>query len=125
MSKPARISIIDDDDSVREAVENLIRSLGYDTETFASAEDYLNRGSVSETQCLMTDVHMPGMTGIELQKRLIHAGHRIPVIFMSGFSEEAVRAEAMQNGAIGFLSKPIRVEDLFLCLRTVFGRRPA
>lgn len=117
MSKAARISIIDDDDFVREAVERLIRSLGFDAETFASAEDYMNRGSLAETQCLVTDVHMPGMSGIELQHWLIATGRRIPVIFMSGFSEEGVRADAMQNGAVGFLQKPIKVEILIEYLK--------
>jgi FixJ family two-component response regulator len=112
----ARISIVDDEDSVRDAVEHLIRSLGYDAESFASAEDYLSRGSVAETRCLITDMHMPGMTGIDLQVRLMAAGHRIPIIFMSGFSEDMVRAAALQNGAIGFLNKPINVDDLIECL---------
>ncbi len=98
-------------------MESLIRSLGFDAETFASAEDYLNRSGVAETQCLITDVHMPGMTGIDLQIQLIAAGHRIPIIFMSGYSEETVRAIAMQNGAIGFLEKPIRIDDLIECLK--------
>lgn len=111
-----RISIIDDDEFVREAIERLIRSLGYDAETFASAEDYLNRGNVAETQCLITDVHMPGLTGIDLQLHLIAAGHRIPIIVMSGYSEEAIRAAAMRNGAVGFLNKPILLDDLIECL---------
>jgi FixJ family two-component response regulator len=107
-----RITIIDDDEFVREAVERLIRSLGYDAETFASAEDYLNQSSVADTQCLITDVHMSGLTGVELQTHLIAAGHRIPIIFMSGYSEDTVRATAIRNGAVGFLNKPIRVADL-------------
>ncbi len=116
MPSAACITIIDDDEFVREAVERLIRSLGYDAETFASAEDYLNRSSVAETQCLITDVHMSGLTGVELQTHLIAAGHRIPVIFMSGYSEDTVRAAAIRNGAVGFLDKPIRVDDLIECL---------
>ena len=116
MPNSVRITIIDDDEFVREAVERLIRSLGYDAETFASAEEYLNRSRVADTQCLITDVHMSGMTGIDLQTHLLAAGHRIPMIFMSGYSEDTVRATAMRNGAIGFLDKPIRVADLIECL---------
>jgi FixJ family two-component response regulator len=111
-----RITIIDDDEFVREAVERLIRSLGYDAEMFASAEDYLSQSHVASTQCLITDVHMSGLTGVELQTHLIAAGYRIPVIFMSGYSEDAVRATAIRNGAVGFLNKPIRVADLIECL---------
>lgn len=117
MSEPVRISIIDDDDFVRKAVDRLIRSLGFDAETFASAEDYLNCGRVAETRCLITDLHMPGMSGIDLQNWLIAAGRRIPVIFMSGFSEGSVRAEAIRNGAVGFLDKPIKIEHLLECLK--------
>ncbi len=116
MPSPVRITIIDDDEFVREAVERLIRSLGYDAETFASAEDYLNQSNVADTQCLITDVHMSGLTGVELQTHLIAAGHRIPIIFMSGYSEDTVRATAIRNGAVGFLAKPIRVADLIECL---------
>jgi FixJ family two-component response regulator len=116
LPSPVRITIIDDDEFVREAVERLIRSLGYDAETFASAEDYLNQSNVADTQCLITDVHMSGLTGVELQTHLIAAGHRIPIIFMSGYSEDTVRATAIRNGAVGFLAKPIRVADLIECL---------
>ncbi len=116
MPNSVRITIIDDDEFVREAVERLIRSLGYDAETFASAEDYLNQSNVADTQCLITDVHMSGLTGVELQTHLIAAGYRIPIIFMSGYSEDAARATAIRNGAVGFLNKPIRVADLIECL---------
>lgn len=116
MPSSVRITIIDDDEFVREAVERLIRSLGYDAETFASAEDFLNQSNVADTQCLITDVHMSGLTGVELQTHLVAAGYRIPIIFMSGYSEDAVRATAIRNGAVGFLNKPIRVADLIECL---------
>lgn len=101
---------------VREALESLIRSLDYDAETFASAEDYLNRGRIAETQCLLTDLHMPGMTGLELHNRLIAAGHRIPTIFMSGYSEGALYASAIKAGAAGFFEKPLDIDRLVECL---------
>lgn len=112
MPNSPRISIIDDDDLVREALESLIRSLDYDAETFASAEDYLNRGRIAETRCLLTDLHMPGMTGLDLHNRLIAAGHRIPTIFMSGFTEGALYASAIEAGALGVLTKPLDIDRL-------------
>jgi FixJ family two-component response regulator len=116
LPKPASISIIEDDDLVREALESLIRSLGYDAETFASAEDYLNRGRIAETRCLITDLHMPGMTGLDLHNRLIAAGHRIPTIFMSGYSEGPLYASAIKAGAAGFFEKPIDIDRFVQCL---------
>src|ERR1700745_1347501 len=80
------ISIIDDDRSVREAVESLIRSLGYEAVTFASAEEYLVAEGARESECVITDVQMPGMTGMDLQDRLIADGYRRPIIFMSALS---------------------------------------
>ena len=91
------ISIIDDDYSVREAVKNLIRSIGYDAVTFASAEEYLGCKSVEEFECVITDLQMPGMTGIDLQDRLIAAGYRKPIILMSALSEEDLDSSATKN----------------------------
>jgi FixJ family two-component response regulator len=88
------ISIIDDDRSVREAVKSLIRSLGYEAVTFASAEEYLGADRVRDSECIVTDVHMPGMTGIELRDRLVADGYRRPIIFMSALSEEDAGARA-------------------------------
>lgn len=110
------ISIIDDDESVREATRGLIRSLGYVAATFASAEEFLNSSSLHETTCLITDVHMPGISGIELQRRLIAKGHRLPIIFITAFPEAKVRAQALAAGALGFLSKPFNDETLITCL---------
>src|SRR4051812_2425779 len=100
------ISIVDDDESVRETTKGLIRSLGYVAATFASAEDFLGSGRVQETACLISDVQMPGMSGIDLQSRLIADGHRLPVIFITAFPETRARAQALLRGALGFLSKP-------------------
>lgn len=93
-------------------MESLIRSLGYDTATFISAEDCLGRGRIAEASCLITDVQMPGMTGFELHSRLHADGYRIPVIFMSGRPQEALAEAAIKAGAIGFLGKPVKVERL-------------
>jgi FixJ family two-component response regulator len=110
------ISIIDDDESVREATKGLIRALGYNAATFASAEEYLQSDRISDSACLITDLHMPGMSGADLQDRLIADGHRIPIIFMTAYSEEKVRARVLDAGAFGFLRKPFDDEHLIECL---------
>lgn len=112
MPKTLMISIVDDDESVREAAEVLICSLGYAAATFASAEEYLQSGRASETACLIVDVHMPGMSGIELQAQLIADGHRIPTIFVTAFPKENARVRALRAGAIGFLIKPFSSDCL-------------
>jgi FixJ family two-component response regulator len=113
---PSIISLIDDDEAVREATGHLIQSIGYAVETYASATEYLYSGRVSDTACLIADVQMPGMSGIELQQRLIADGHRIPVIFMTGFPTERMRATLLSLGAIGYLRKPFSDDCLITCL---------
>jgi FixJ family two-component response regulator len=110
------ISIVDDDASVREATKGLIRSLGYSAATFASAEEYLRSERVRDTSCLIADVQMPGMSGVDLQDRLIADGHRTPVIFVTAFPEDRIRTRALEAGAYGFLSKPFDEECLIACL---------
>ena len=118
MSKVPVIAIVDDDDSVREATRRLIRSLGYVAVTFASAEEFLQSDRVRDTSCLITDVKMPGMNGVDLQDRLIAEGHRTPIIFMTSFPTETIRARALEDGAVGFLSKPFDEKALIDCLRS-------
>jgi FixJ family two-component response regulator len=118
----AMISIIDDY-SVREAVKNLIRSIGYDAVTFASAEEYLGCKSVEEFECVITDLQMPGMTGIDLQDRLIADGYRKPIILMSALSEEDVDSPATKSAAFDFLRKPFSDERLIKCLDRALGPR--
>jgi FixJ family two-component response regulator len=110
------ISIIDDDQSVREAVKSLIRSLGYEAATFASAEEYLGADRTRDSDCIITDVQMPGMTGIDLQDRLIADGYRRPIIFMSALSAEDAGADASRTAASRFLKKPFSDERLIDCL---------
>jgi FixJ family two-component response regulator len=110
------ISIVEDDASVREATKGLVRSLGYSAATFASAEEYLRSERVRDTACLITDVQMPGMSGIDLQDRLIADGRRTPIIFVTAYPEERIRARALRAGAVGFLSKPFTDESLIECL---------
>ena len=106
------ISIVDDNEAVREATKGLVRSLGYDASTFASAGEFLASGQVHDTSCLITDLHMPGLSGIDLQDILIARGHRTPIIFITAYPEEDVRARAMKAGAVGFLSKPVNHDRL-------------
>jgi FixJ family two-component response regulator len=118
MRDAAMISIVDDDESVRDAAEDLLRSLGYGASAFASAEDFLQSGRVEDTSCLITDVHMPGLSGIELQSLLIAQGNRTPVIFMTANPEQSICAVAMNAGAVGVLSKPFKEQSLIDCLNT-------
>ena len=106
------ISIVDDDEALREAMECFVQSLGYNVSTFGSAEEFLNSGQVDDTSCLITDVQMPGLSGVELQDRLIARGHRIPIIFITAYSDENVRTRAMKAGALAFLTKPVNADNL-------------
>ena len=110
------ISIIDDDRSVREAVECLIRSLGYQAVTFTSAEEYLGSDRIKESECVITDIQMPGMTGLDLQDRLIADGYRRPIIFMSALAAEDVGDNALRTTASRFLKKPFSGERFIDCL---------
>ena len=116
MPKTHIISIVDDDEAVRNATKALIRSLGYQVATFASAEDFLESDELHKTACLISDVQMPGLNGIELQERLKADGHRIPIIFITAFPDERVRANAMRGGAVSFMSKPFSDTTLIVCL---------
>jgi FixJ family two-component response regulator len=106
------VVIVEDDDSVRDATSHLLRVLGYATASFSSAEDFLKSGRVCDTACLITDVHLPGMSGVELQSRLNLDGHYVPVVFITAFPEEAIRARVLHNGALCYLSKPLREQTL-------------
>jgi FixJ family two-component response regulator len=106
------ISIVDDDESMRCAVKSLVTSLGFAACTFASAEEFLQSPRLDDTACLITDLQMPGLSGIELQKSLLAQDRHIPIIFMTAFPEERIRTRAMEAGALGFLSKPFESQTL-------------
>jgi FixJ family two-component response regulator len=112
----AIISIVDDDVWTREGLYQLVESLGYAAQTFESAEHFLNSGFVDGTTCLITDIHMPGLSGFELQEQLQIRGYRTPVIFVTAFPEERLRTRALSSGASGFLSKPLEEQLLIDCL---------
>jgi FixJ family two-component response regulator len=116
LQKVPVISIIDDDESVRAATRSLVRSLGFTAFTFASAEDFLQSPRASDSSCVITDVQMPGLSGVELQSRLLAQGQRIPIIFITAFPDKSIEARAMKAGAICFLSKPFEGSTLIKCL---------
>jgi FixJ family two-component response regulator len=112
LRKVPMISIVDDDISVRESTKELVESLGYEALTFASAEEFLGSQRVRDTSCLITDLQMRGLSGIDLQRRLVDEGRGIPTIFITAFPDEKMRSHALNAGAIGFLSKPFSDEAL-------------
>ena len=120
MPQAPTISIVDDDRSIREAAKCLIRSLGYHALTFSSAEEFLQSGKVKITACLISDMHMSGLSGAELQDHLIGSGYRVPTIFVTADSDESLRRRVLKAGAIGYLSKPINIDRLIACLDAVW-----
>jgi FixJ family two-component response regulator len=100
------ISIVDDDPLVRESTVDLLNSIGYAATGFESAEDFLDSDQVNSTSCLITDLQLPGLNGIELQEHLKQDGNRVPVIFITAFPEARLQARAMAAGAVAFLTKP-------------------
>jgi FixJ family two-component response regulator len=115
---PASIAIIDDDADVRESTRQLLRSRGYLTLAFASAEDFLRSGEVIQVACVITDVRMPGMGGVALQARLIDQGNSVPIIFVTAFPEQKVKDRVLAAGAHGFLVKPYGEASLIDCIET-------
>jgi FixJ family two-component response regulator len=106
------ISIVDDDDSLRNSLDNLIRSVGFRAQGFPSAEAFLSSNQVHDTACLILDVRLPGMNGLELQRRIVAANWRIPVIFITSHADGDARARALEAGAVAYLYKPFREEEL-------------
>ncbi len=117
------ISIIDDDRMAREATADLISSLGHEALSFGSGEQFLASGCVKHTACIITDLHMPGLNGLDLQRRLLAEGHRTPVIFITAYPEDSVRSRALNAGAVAFLSKPFKESALISSLETALKRR--
>lgn len=116
------VSIVDDDESVRLATAKLVRLHGFVAHAFASAEEFLRSPHVSDTSCLITDVKMLGMSGVDLQRQLIAQGRRVPVIFVTAFPEEHSHARALAAGAAGFLTKPFDGRTLINCLYEALKR---
>ena len=122
MSGEKLISVIDDDVSVRLSLEGLLRSLGYAVRVFAAAEEFLGSDALGSSDCIISDIKMPGMSGLDLKHRLDAARNATPVILMTAFADDAARARAMKAGAACFLSKPFDAQALIDCLaRAVRG----
>jgi len=113
MSKPESIVyVVDDDESVREAIQSLIRSVGLHVEAFASAQDFLRSKRPDVPGCLVLDIRLPGFSGLQLQRKLADADIRIPIVFMTGHGDIPMTVKAMKAGAVEFLTKPFRDQDL-------------
>ena len=110
--KSRLVVVVDDDDSIRSAVQDLLEAVGLPASSFASAEDFLRSGKQHETACLITDIRMPGMSGLELQAQLNAERCRIPIIFITAHGDEKMRLQARREGAVEFLSKPFDNEVL-------------
>jgi FixJ family two-component response regulator len=119
-SKTQWIAIVDDDESVRSAIQGLLKSVGLKTRSFASAEEFLRCDQRSEAACLISDIRMPGMSGLELQAELAGEGCRIPIIFITAYGDTRMRMQAMRAGAVEFLGKPFDDETLLDTVRAAF-----
>lgn len=122
MQKNSVISIVDDDDSVRLAIESLLRSLGYAAHTFASAQEFLQSPCANETACVIADIQMPGMSGIDMQAVLLQRGYTLPIIFITAFPDERIRERALTAGALCVLSKPFDARTMIECLEKALAR---
>jgi FixJ family two-component response regulator len=122
---PPLISVIDDDASIRPAIDSLLRSRGYSVYTFASAVEFLQSLQLDETSCVITDVRMPHMSGVELQTLLRSRARRMPFIFITAFPETSARARALRDGAVCFLSKPVDAPTLIRSVEAALAARDA
>jgi len=118
------VSVVDDDSSVRESLQGLLRSVGFAVKVFASAEAFLNSDSLRDTNCLILDVRMPGMNGIELHRHLVASHCAMPVIFITAHgSDEEVRARALRDGAVDYLIKPFSEEALLNAIHAALSSK--
>jgi FixJ family two-component response regulator len=117
------VSIIDDDESVRLATANLLRSFGVQSRTFISVEAFLASGCIGDTACVISDMQMPGMSGIDLQTALRERQLPIPMVFITAFPDQALRSVAEANGATCFLTKPVDGETILACIDRAINRR--
>jgi FixJ family two-component response regulator len=121
LTEASVISVVDDDESIREATKTLLRSAGYSVGTFVSAEHFLDSGALGETECLILDVRMPGMSGLDLQRRLKSSESAVPVIFITAHDDNANRRQALDAGAVDFFGKPFEAAALVDAVRTALA----
>ena len=122
MPEPTLISVVDDDKSFRDSMRRLLKSLGYPVAVFPSAEEFLASPKLAATACLVADVHMPAVTGIDLHMRLIENGHAIPTILVTAYPDDSVQERMLALGVECYLGKPLEEAHLISCLRSVFAR---
>ena len=123
MNDEPLIAIVDDDESVRVAMGGMVESFGYAPITFRSADDFLKSDKLPSASCLILDVQMPGMSGLELHVQLIASGHRIPTIFVTAFPDKRVRDRALRAGGVCFLAKPFGRNDLLGCIESALSKQ--
>ena len=117
------VAIVDDDESIRAALQGFMKEAGLPAQSFASAEDFLTSGDLNQVGCLVADIRMPGMSGLELQARLNAERHRIPIVFVTAHGDESMKMQALRAGAVEFLAKPFNEEVLLDCVRAAMENR--
>jgi FixJ family two-component response regulator len=122
VTKPGIIAIVDDDDALREALGSVMRAAGFSSKTFASAEEFLACDDCDDTACLILDVRLPGMSGIELQRRLADGNSQLPIIFVTAHGDASLRDSLMRAGAAAFFYKPVRSDALLKEIHTALGK---
>jgi two-component system, LuxR family, response regulator FixJ len=123
MAEIAKIAIVDDDWAMREAIKTLVETVGLSAEGFSSAEEFLSSQYARDSQCLILDVRMPGMSGLELQRRLVETYRDMPVILITAHGDEERRARALKGGAVEYLLKPFSEESLLGAVRTALSEK--
>jgi FixJ family two-component response regulator len=118
------VAIVDDDESIRQTTEDLLESAGFSAASFASADSFLRSQRLKRFRCMIVDMRMPGMTGIELHQRLAASKRAMPTILISAYLDDRVRAQALQTGVVCCLAKPFAPEELLACVRTALTRTP-
>ena len=122
MSESSLIAVVDDEEAIREATESLIRSVGFRAVVFPSAEDFLGSNHLQDTGCLIVDVRLPGLSGLDLQRELAAAQITLPIIFITGHGDIPMTVQAMKAGAVEFLTKPFRDQDLLDAIQQAIDR---
>jgi FixJ family two-component response regulator len=117
--KPKMVAVVDDDDLMRSALQGMLKSVGLSSQTFASAEEFLESGQLQQTACLIADIRMPGMSGLELQAKLNAEHRRIPTIFITAHGDTRMRMQALRAGAVEFMAKPFDDGVLLESVRAV------
>src|SRR5262245_1771272 len=111
------VAVVDDDPSMLDAAETLLNAQGFTAMVFASAEEFLDRGAVTQVDCLLLDIHLGGMSGLELRRRLRRSGSMLPVIFMTALDDEAVREQALKTDCVAFLRKPFEARQMIAAIK--------